>query len=160
MAIGNLIPGRNRNAVAERTNRDPFFALHDQINRVFDDFTRGFGLPALASERGVGWPNVDVTEDDKRYSVEVELPGLEEKDVEVTLTNNVLTIRGEKRAERDDAKRHYSERYFGQFERRIALDAEVEPDKVNAKFKNGVLKIEIQKTDDAQRRSRRIPISS
>ena len=160
MNVGDLIPWRNRTAVAQRTNRDPFFALHDQINRVFDDFTHGFGMPSFGSERGFGWPSVDLKEDEKAYRIEAELPGMEEKDVEVTLTNNVLTIRGEKRSEQDDAKQRYSERYYGQFERRITLDADVEPDKVQAKFKNGVLKIEVPKAEEAQQSARRIPISS
>jgi HSP20 family protein len=160
MNVGDLIPWRNRNSVSRHMDRDPFYSLHDQIDRLFDDFTRGFGMPSLSGERSLGWPSVEVKEDDKRYCVEAELPGMEEKDVEVLLTDNVLTIRGEKRIEKDDSKRHYSERYFGQFERRIPLATEVEPDSVKARFKNGVLKVEIPKAAEAQQRSRRIPISS
>jgi HSP20 family protein len=159
MSVGDLIPWRNRNSVSTRPERDPFSALHDQIDRLFDDFTRGFGMPSLAGDRGLGWPSVDVKEDDKRVCVEAELPGMEEKDVEVWLQDNVLTIRGEKRIEQDDARRRYSERYFGHFERRIPLGADVEADAVNAKFKNGVLRVEIPKTAQAQERSRRISIS-
>ena len=160
MSVGDLIPWRNRNAVSTRTNRDPFFALHDQVDRLFDDFTGGFGMPSLLGDRGMGWPSVEVKEDEKRFCVEAELPGMEEKDVEVLLTDNVLTIRGEKRLEQDDSKRHYSERYFGRFERQIPLSTEVESEGVQAKFKNGVLKIEVPKAAQAQERSRRIPISS
>jgi HSP20 family protein len=160
MGVGNLIPWRNRNSVSVQTRRDPFLALHDEVNRLFEDFTRGFDMPMLRSERGIGWPSIELKEDDKRYCVEVELPGMEEKDIEVTLLDNVLTIRGEKRVEEEDAKRHYSERYFGQFERRIALDGEVDADKVKAKFKNGVLKIDIPKAPEAQSRARRITVSN
>lgn len=160
MGVGDLIPWRNRSSVSTRSQRDPFFALHDQIDRLFEDFTRGFAMPSLSSDRSFGWPSVDVKEDDKRFCVEAELPGMEEKDVEVLLTENVLTIRGEKRLEQDDSKRQYSERYFGQFERRIPLGTEVEADAVKAKFKNGVLKIEIPKAAHAQQRARRIPISN
>jgi HSP20 family protein len=152
MSVGDLIPWRNRTAVSTR-QRDPFFALHDQIDRWFEDFTRGFGMPSLWGERG--WPSVDVKEDDKRFYVEAELPGMEEKDVD-----DVLTIRGEKRVEKDDAKRQHSERYFGQFERRIPLHTEVDAAGVKAKFKNGVLRIELPKSPEVQERSRRIPISS
>lgn len=159
MSVGDLIPWRNRGSLGKPRERDPFFALHDQIDRVFDEFTRGFGLSSFG-ERSVGWPSVEVKEDDKRMCVEAELPGLNKDDVEVLLTDNVLTIRGEKRIEQDDAKRHYSERYFGQFERRIPLQAEVEADKVAAHFKNGVLKVEIPKSKQAQERARRINISS
>ena len=157
MAINDMIPWRNRSSVARRTNQDPFFALHHQINRLFDDFTRGLDL--ASSERGLGWPSVELKEDDKRYCVEAELPGLEEKDIEVLLTENVLTIRGEKRVEKDDAKQQYSERYFGQFERQIALGADVDPEGVKAKFKNGVLKVEVPKSAQAKEKARRISIS-
>jgi HSP20 family protein len=157
MSMGDLIPWRHRGSLSKSRERDPFFALHDQIDRVFDEFTRGFGLPSL-SDRGGGWPSVEVKEDDNRMCVEAELPGLDKDDIEVVLTDNVLTIRGEKRVEQDDSKRHYSERYFGQFERRIPLGAEVEADKVAANFKNGVLKVEIPKSKQAQERARRITI--
>ena len=158
MNVGDLIPWRNRNAVSTRTNRDPFYALHDQVDRLFEDFTRGFGMPALSGERSMGWPSVDVKEDEKRFCIEAELPGMEEKDVEVLLTDNVLTLRGEKRIEQDDAKHHYSERYFGQFERRIPLGTEVDAESVKAHFKNGVLKVEIPKTP--QRRSAHVVFRS
>jgi HSP20 family protein len=157
MSVGDLIPWRNRGSLTKARERDPFFALHDQIDRVFDEFTRGFGLSSLG-DRGFGWPSVEVKEDDKRMCVEAELPGLDKNDIEVLLTDNVLTIRGEKRVEQDDSKRHYSERYFGQFERRIPLSAEVEADKVEASFKNGVLKVAIPKSKQAQERARRITI--
>jgi HSP20 family protein len=160
MNVGDLIPWRNRSSLARTDrDRDPFFALHDQIDRVFDDFTRGFGLSSLGGERGIGWPSVDVKEDEKSFLVEAELPGLDKDDVEVTLADNILTIRGEKRVEQDDSKRHYSERYYGQFERRIPLSADLESDKVAASFKNGVLKVEIPKSKQAQERARRITIS-
>ena len=160
MSIGDMIPWRNRNAVARRGNQDPFFSLHHQINRLFDDFARGFDVSA-GGERsfGFGWPSVELKEDDKRYCVEAELPGMEEKDIEVLLTDNVLTIRGEKRVEKDDAKQHYSERYFGRFERQIPLSTEVDPDAVKARFKNGVLKVEIPKSEQARERARRITVS-
>lgn len=157
MSVGDLIPWRNRGSLSKPRERDPFFALHDQIDRVFDEFTRGFGLSSFG-ERSVGWPSVEVKEDDKRLCVEAELPGLDKDDIEVLLTDNVLTLRGEKRIEQDDSKRHYSERYFGQFERRIPLGAEVEADKVEASFKNGVLKVEIPKSKQTQERARRITI--
>lgn len=159
MSVGDLIPWRNRNAVSTRSQQDPFYALHDQIDRLFDDFTRGFGMPSLVGDRSVGWPSIDVKEDDKRFSVEVELPGMDHKDVEVTLTENVLTIRGEKRLEQEDSKRHYSERYFGKFERQIPFATEVDGEAVKASFKNGVLKVEVPKAARAQERARRIAIS-
>ena len=119
MNIGDLVPwSRTRNAVDRRDARDPFGALQNQIDRLFDDFSRGFGMSAMPSERS-SWPSVEVREDDRNLYVEAELPGIDEKDVEVVLVDNMLTIRGEKRVEQSDAKQHWSERYFGMFERQI-----------------------------------------
>ena len=103
--------------------------------------------------------SVELKEDDRRYCVEAELPGMEEKDIELLLTDNVLSIRGEKRVEKDDAKQQYSERFFGRFERQIPLATEIDPDGVKAKFKNGVLKVEIPKSAQAKERARRITVS-
>ena len=103
---------------------------------------------------------MEVREDDRNLYVEAELPGIDEKDVEVVLVDNMLTIRGEKRVEQSDAKQHWSERYFGMFERQIPLTADVDGDNVKASFKQGVLRVEIPKTPDAQQRTRRIPVTT
>ena len=89
-----------------------------------------------------------------------EIPGLEEKDIEVLLNEGVLTLKGEKRSETDDKDRQFSERFYGRFERRIPLGADVEEDKVDARFKNGVLSIVLPKTAKAQSQTRRIAIRS
>jgi HSP20 family protein len=102
---------------------------------------------------------MEVSETDKEIRVTAELPGLEEKDVEVLLDNDVLTLRGEKRSESEDKSRQFSERYYGQFERRIALGTEVEEDKVEARFKNGVLTITMPKPERALSRTKRIAIN-
>jgi HSP20 family protein len=159
MSVRDLIPWRSRSPES-RSNQDPFFALHDQMNRLFDDFARGFDMPAPRGTQNMSWPSIDVDENDEEFCVEAELPGMKESDVEVTLHENVLSIRGEKRAEESDAKRQYRERYFGQFERRMALPAEVDQDAVTAKFENGVLKLRLPKAKNEQRRSRRIPITA
>jgi len=91
--------------------------------------------------------------------VTAELPGLEEKDVEIQVDDDVLTISGEKRSEIDDKDRRYSERYYGRFERRIALPAEVDEDRANASFRNGVLTVTLPKTERARQNVKRIPIS-
>jgi HSP20 family protein len=102
---------------------------------------------------------VEVAETDKDIRVTAELPGLEEKDVEVTLDDDVLTLRGEKRAESEDKERQFSERFYGQFERRIPLGVEVQEDKVEARFRNGVLTITMPKTERAQSKAKRIAIN-
>jgi HSP20 family protein len=104
--------------------------------------------------------HLEVSERDKEIRLTAELPGLEEKDVELTLDDDVLTLRGDKRSETEDKERQFSERYYGHFERRIPLCSEVEEDKVEARFKNGALTITMPKTERAQNKVKRIAINS
>jgi HSP20 family protein len=89
--------------------------------------------------------------------VTAELPGLEEKDVELELTNGILAIKGEKKTETEDEDRLFSERYYGRFERRIPVE-DVDEDKVSASFRNGLLTVTLPKTAQAQRQMKRIAI--
>jgi HSP20 family protein len=168
MNMKDLIPWSRGEAKTPALYRDadPFMALHREVNRLFDDVFRGFDqfgigrFPSLPTGRSNwGWPNVEVSETDKEIRVTAELPGLEEKDVEVTLDDDMLTLRGEKRSESEDKGRQFSERFYGQFERHIPLAGEVEEDKVDARFKNGVLTITMPKTERAQSKTRRIAIN-
>src|SRR3954471_9933961 len=119
MSVRDLIPwGRNDQTPAPRV-QDPFLALHREVNRLFDDFWRGDGHVTLFGGRST-WPTLDVTENEKEIRVEAELPGMDEKDVEVLLVENRLTLRGEKKTETKDGEGlHLSERYYGAFERSI-----------------------------------------
>jgi HSP20 family protein len=168
MNMKDLIPWSrvDNKSPAVYRDADPFMALHRGVNRLFDDAFRGFDqfgmgrFPGLATSRASwGWPNVEFSETDKEIRVTAELPGLDEKDVEVTLDDDVLVLRGEKRAENEDKERQFSERFYGRFERHIPLGAEVEDDKVEARFKNGVLTITMSKTERAQSRAKRIAIN-
>jgi HSP20 family protein len=139
-------------------------AFQREINRLFEDFWRDVDLPMFRrAERGGGFitPKVDVSEDDKEIVVLAELPGLDEKDVEVTMSDNALIIKGEKKAEREERERGYTyrERSYGAFQRAIPLDVDVLADQVAATFKNGVLTITLPKSPDAQRNFKRIAIS-
>ena len=131
---------------------NPFFALHREMNRMFDDVFRGFDLAPFGSTRGLnglGWPQIDIDDTDKEVRITAELPGLDEKDVSLELNNGVLSISGEKKSESEDKARRFSERYYGRFERRIALEG-VDEDKVSAAFKNGVLTITAPKSAEAK----------
>jgi HSP20 family protein len=134
------------------------------MNRLFDDVFRGFDgrLPAfgsLSSFNGA-WPNVEISDSDKEIKVTAEIPGLEEKDLEVFFNDGVLTLKGEKRSEVQDKDKQFSERFYGRFERRIPLGIEVEEDKIEAHFKNGVLNIVLPKSPRAQSQVKRIAIKS
>lgn len=125
----------------------PFTALQQEIERVFDDFSawRGFNVNAFT-------PSLEVTETDKAIEVTSELPGIEEKDVEISLSNDVLTIRGEKRAEKEEENKSYRlvERSYGSFERSLALPAGIDGSAIKASMDKGVLKITLPKPATAQ----------
>lgn len=163
MAIRDLIPwGRdNRPApVPSKGEEHPFLTLHREMNRLFDDvFGRSF-LPSAASFGGLAnaWPRVEVVADDKGLKVTAELPGLEEKDVDLRLEKDGLLIAGETNSERQDATRGYSERYHGRFERWIPLPFEVDEDSVEATFRNGVLDVTLPKSPKARESGKRIQI--
>jgi HSP20 family protein len=168
MSVRDLIPwGRSSNQVStvfHNDDRNPFLSLHREVNRLFDDVSRSFGnhLPTsgpLSSFSG-GWPSVEISETDKEIKVAAEIPGLEEKDVEVLLGDGVLTLKGEKVSETEDKDKQFSERFYGRFERRIPLGAEVEEEKIDARFKNGVLNIVLPKSAKAQSQVKRIEIRS
>ncbi|NNM71497.1 Hsp20/alpha crystallin family protein [Enterovirga aerilata] len=164
MAVRDLMPwGRTRSPLpSERAGGGeltPFFALHREVNRLFDDVFKGFdgSIPSVFG-RGASWPSLEVTANDNEVRVSAELPGLEEKDVEVTVDGDVLTIRGEKRSETEDKDKHFSERYYGRFERSLSLPFEVDESRAQAGFRNGVLSITLPKSAKAEERAKRIPI--
>jgi len=164
MSVRDLIPwGRNANAPAPSTMRtepaSPFLTLHREMNRLFDDVFSGLGGGSALAGRGLGWPSVEMVETDGGLRVSAELPGLDEKDVELLIDDDVLTLRGEKRAELTDKERGYSERSYGRFERVIALPFAVEEDKVEAAFKNGVLSVTLPRSEKAPQHGRRITIN-
>ena len=169
MSVRDLIPWSRNNgnqvpSLLRDDDRDPFLSLHREVNRLFDDVFRGFGsgLPSLGNSAtfGSGWPSVEISNTDKEIKVTAEVPGLEEKDIEVLLNDGVLTLKGEKRSESEDKDRQVSERYYGRFERRIPLGVEVKEDQVDATFRNGVLSVTLPKTDKAQSQVKRIAIKS
>jgi len=149
MNLRSLIPvGRERGLVG--TGYQPFATLQCEIDRLFDDFTRGF--PAMTSPDLT--PNLDVTETDKEIEVTAELPGLEEKDVQINVADNLLTIKGEKKAEKEQKEKDYRlvERSYGSFSRMLELPAGVNPDLIKASIAKGVLTVTIPKPAPAQTR--------
>jgi HSP20 family protein len=128
------------------------------MNRLFDDVFRGFDDSRFWGGRGA-WPSVDVEETEREYRVTAELPGLEEGDVEVLLHDGLLTLRGEKKLETESRNRSYSERFYGRFERQIALDRDVDDSAVKATFKKGVLTVTVPKDSRVVERAKRIPIN-
>jgi HSP20 family protein len=131
------------------------------VNRLFDDVFRGFGVPSLGGfDRSLSWPTVELGETDKEVRITAELPGLDEKDVDITVEEGVLTLRGEKKSEVEGKDRGYTERSYGRFERRIGLPRGIERDKASATFRNGVLTVILPKSEAANENVRRIPVNA
>jgi HSP20 family protein len=140
---------------------DPFLSLHREMNRLFDDAFRGRMTGASSEEAAASFVDarMDVSETDSEVRVRAELPGVDEKDIDVSLDDDLLTIRGEKRMERKDDKEnfHVVERSFGSFQRSLRLPFAVDAEKVQATFEKGVLTVSVPKSAQ-QERSRRIRI--
>jgi HSP20 family protein len=135
----------------------PAVPLMDEVNRLFDDFFRDF--PTFGASTAFV-PNLALEETDAALKLSAELPGLEEKDFELSVEDSVLTLRGEKRNESTSEKGGWtrSERSYGKFERRIALPAEIEADKASATFKNGVLEVTLPKRPEAKPKAHTITV--
>ena len=151
---------------------DAWPSFRSELDRLFDRFAGGFGLPAFRRmfdfERP-SWPEtsfsfsapaVDVTEDERAYKITAELPGLDENNIDVTLSGDMLTLKGEKHYEKDeqDKNRHMSERAFGSFQRSFALPDGVDRDRIGANLEKGVLTITLPKSAEAQRQQKRIEV--
>lgn len=169
MAIKDLVPKFNRvrdRALATRSSNDPLLGFHREMDRLFDEFFGDF-LPA--TRRG-GWeaqvsgfnPRVDVSETDKEVKISAELPGLDEKDIAVEMDEGSVTIRGEKKEEKEDKTRnwHVREQYYGSFHRVIPLPAGVDAAKAGAKFSKGVLTITAPKVEEEHARRKTIKITA
>ena len=148
MNLKPMIPiGRDKQVA--RREWSPFGSLQREIDRVFDDFA--FGLKSFGAP-DVVVPSMDITETDKEIEIMAELPGLEEKDVQVNVAGNLLTIRGEKKLERKEKEKDYLlvERSHGSFSRTLELPSGVDPDAIKATIAKGVLKVTVPKSAPAQ----------
>ena len=145
----------------------PFELLRRQIDKLFEDFPIRKGLSDFEPfERfAAGWvgtPPVDLVEKDKEYEITAELPGLDDKNVEVKLSNGTLTISGEKREEREGKEKgyHLSERRYGSFRRSLRVPEGVDADKIEASFERGILTVRLPKTPEAQKAEKKIAIKA
>jgi HSP20 family protein len=159
----DLVPWGRQSDSAPTLHRgeqgNPVWSLRREMDRLFDDM---FGRSLMSSGWGratMSWPSVEVNESDKEVRVTAELPGMSDKDVDVHFEDGVLTLRGEKKSETEDKDRGYSERYYGHFERRLALPSSVTGEGCNASFRDGVLTVTLPKSEEAAR-GRRIEINA
>jgi HSP20 family protein len=152
----------------------PFASLRNEVDRLFEDFDRGFwrfplGRPMFDiepfSQRELSWgttPAADIIEKDNAYEVIIELPGMDEKNIDVKLSDGCLTIKGEKQEDKEEKKKDYylQERHFGSFERSFAVPEGVDADKIDASFKKGVLTLTLPKKPEAQKPAKKIEVKA
>ncbi|MCV3205471.1 Hsp20/alpha crystallin family protein [Mesorhizobium sp. YC-39] len=152
----------------------PFESLRREIDRLFDDFhpfdfrlssTRSLFGRELPSLHNAGWavaPAMDLVEKDKAYEITAELPGIDEKNVEIKLANHMLTIKGEKTEEKEEKEKDYylSERRYGSFQRSFQLPEGIDADKIDASFTKGVLTVKLPKTTEAQKAEKKITVKA
>lgn len=147
---------------------DVFQSMRHEMERLFDRFS---GFPSLGRDIEHFWPHanggalsvsVDVAEDGKAYTITAELPGIDEKNIDVGIAEDVLTLKGEKHAEKEEKdKNHYvSERSYGAFERSFVLPADVDKDKIDAKFAKGVLTLVLPKNPKAETPKKKIEVKA
>ena len=161
MNLQSIIPWKKeeRSLARGRGDGDPFAQLQRRMNSVFEDFFGRSSSDLWGDDAGEFLPRVDVSETGKEVRITADLPGLDEKDVEVTVTNNMLTIKGEKKVEKEEGDYYHSERSYGYFDRTIALPQGIDADNAKAKFKKGVLKVTIPKKPEAQSSRRKIELT-
>jgi len=161
----NLIPWRNKRegGESEPAADHPLARLRSEMDQLFERFWRepfGLGMNDLWPRMSALGPRINMAESDQDITVTAELPGVDPGDVDISVSGDVLTIRGEKKQEKEDRKRDYHcvERSYGRFQRSIRLPGSADPDKVDATFRNGVLTLTLQKRPDAK--PRRIAVKS
>jgi len=165
MNTNNLPLKRRGDKMAiRRENESPVMAIQNEMNRLFDNFFNDpFDLAPIAAIRAVPAefsPRVNVSETDKAMLVTAELPGMEEKDIQISLEQECLVLSGEKKSESEESGKnfHRYERSYGSFQRVIPLVSEIKEDKVEATFKNGVLTITLPKAESAVKAAKKISI--
>jgi len=155
---------------AQTSLPDVWQSFRNEMDRLFDRFGSGFGLPSLRRmfETEPAWrssfsfstPAIDMSEDEKAYKISAELPGMDSKDIDVSIAGDMLMLKGEKRQEKEEKDRnyHFSERAYGSFQRSFELPASVDRDKISADFSKGVLTITLAKTATAQQPTKKIEV--
>lgn len=161
----NLIPWRHKreNRNGGTISEHPLARLRDEMDDIFDRFWRdpwSTNLVDMAMPRSGFSLRTNLAETDDELTITAELPGVDPKDVDISVSGNTLQIRGEKKEEKQDRKKayHYVERSYGSFQRSIALPSSVDPDKVDASYRNGILTVTLQKRPDAK--PKRIAVKS
>src|SRR5271169_4994745 len=157
-----------KTAPAQTNVPDVWHSFRGEMDRLFDRFgfpslRRMFDIePAWRSSFSFSMPAIDMSEDEKAYKISAELPGIDAKDIDVSVSGDMVVLKGEKRPEKEekDKNYHFSERAYGSFQRAFELPESVDRNKVAADFSKGVLTITLPKTTEAQRPAKKIEVKS
>jgi len=168
MAMRYLTPWRlsRRDILREpKYDEHPADMLNRSMDRLFKEFFRETGLSSFGGDGEVFsgfYPRIDMTEDEESITLTAELPGMDEKDIEISLTKDVLTIKGEKKSEQEEKSKdsYYMERSFGSFQRTFPIPEDVNTEKADAVFKKGVLHITLPKTAQKKSSQKKIKVKS
>lgn len=169
MTLREMVPwrwgGLHRWEADERprdTFRREIDSLHREMDRLIDEFWQGPLASPLSAFSGRLTPQLDESEDEKAYHVRIELPGMDKEDVDVSLSDGMLTVRGEKKEEEEEKGKDFyrRERHFGSFRRTIPIPGEVDETKIDASFKKGVLSIDLPKSAEAQKKVKHINVKA
>jgi HSP20 family protein len=162
MNFKELIPFGKKNIAVRREEENPFTVMQREMNRLFDSFSDTWGFGSFPALDGSFSPRMDMAEDPKAFTVTAEMPGMSDKDIDLSISGDTLTIRGEKKVEKEDKGRnyYYSERSYGTFSRTIPLPVQVEAERVTASFKKGVLTITLPKAAGAVDTMKKIPVKT
>jgi HSP20 family protein len=166
MNIGDLMPWREKSQTPAMREDffDPFVTFRREVQRMMDDFVNGFDNGGLATMNG--WkgsaPAVDIAETEKEMVITAEMPGLDEKDFQISISGDVLTIKGEKKIEHEEknGNGYHRERRYGAFSRSLRLPFEVKDEQIDATYQKGVLTIHVPKPADAQKAVRQIEVKA
>ena len=162
MANRHITPWQRKRSsdLAVRRETDPILSLQNEMNRMFETFFEDpFGMRPFEGWEGFA-PSIDVYETDKEITVDVELPGMDEKDIDISLSNNLLTISGRKESEETEKDKSFyrHERSYGAFRRSIQLPDDVDENRIEASYKKGILKVVLPKTEQSVSQRRKIEI--
>jgi HSP20 family protein len=163
MALKDLIPFGRKGEPAPKDQEHPFTGLQREMNQLFENFFRGFSLAPFEERYGTTFmPRVDVAEDDKAVTVKVELPGMSESDIDVSVSKDALTLRGEKQEDKEEKGKNFyrRERSYGSFSRTVPLPAGIDTDRVAAAFKKGVLTVTLPRTQPVAGATKKIPVKT
>jgi len=160
MTLKDMVSGKKKGEMESTRREFPLYGIQRDINRIFDDFFKEFNIGFYEENRFA--PKIDMTETEKEIVVRAEIPGVNEKEIDISLTQDMLTIKGEKKLEKEEKNENYYhlERSYGKFQRSVHLPVRVNENQVKAEYKNGILKIVLPKSGETKPNTKKIEVKT